>query len=101
MAMTSSEIAQPAGDNSEGGTLRKLQGKLVEMPKDTRTAKQLFQKEQFNKGNVTDAQFRKMWKELPDDGYSNRATAMSRAAGGADGTTNKLRGRNKAKEYKV
>ncbi|KZT23928.1 hypothetical protein NEOLEDRAFT_1179677 [Neolentinus lepideus HHB14362 ss-1] len=85
MPMTSSEIAQPAGDDSEGGTSRKPWEKLVEMPKDTRTVK-------------------KMWKDFPDEvkkDYSNRATAMSRAAGGADGTTSKLRGRNKAKEHEV
>ncbi|TFK50923.1 hypothetical protein OE88DRAFT_1645184 [Heliocybe sulcata] len=61
--------AEEAEGLPEGGASmsKRSQGKLVEMPKDVRTAKQLFQKEQFEMGNVTNSQFRKMWKDMSDD----------------------------------
>ncbi|TFK45199.1 hypothetical protein OE88DRAFT_1729819 [Heliocybe sulcata] len=96
----------PVDSSKEGGERgglmgKKPRGKLVQKPNDVKTAKKLFQKEQFDKGNITDAQFRKMWKELSDDlkkEYSERAMALI-VAGGDE--TGKSAGRKKGKESKA
>ncbi|TFK49609.1 hypothetical protein OE88DRAFT_1736613 [Heliocybe sulcata] len=91
------------GGQEPGSTLPKPRGKPVEKPKEVKTAKQLFQQEQYEKGNVTDAQFRKLWRELMADRkkeYSNRATALlAAAAAETGGKPTKARGRKKGKEH--